>query len=120
MDRDVHKHIKDCTCQRDENPIVLNAITFYKMSPVAPKWDKAMVEYMTTNVMPEKMRKFWQRYLKKHSQDYCTIANQIYHQGKEGSLRICMIEAKYLEVLFYAHSCLLGGHFSLLKLRPKL
>ena len=82
------------------------------MSLVAPKWAKAMVEYMNTNVMPEKMSKVRQRYLQKHAQDYCIIANQLYHQAKDGSLRICVIEAKYLEVLFHAHSCLPGGHYS--------
>ena len=91
---------------------MLNAITLYNMSLVAPKWAEAMVEYMTTNVVPEKMSKFWQRYFQKHSQDYCIIANQLYHQGKYESLKICVIEAEYLEVLFHAHPCLLGGHFS--------
>ena len=90
---------------------MLNAITLYKMSPVAPKWAKAMVEYMTTNVMPDKISKVWQRYLQNHSQDYCIISNQLYHRGKDGSLRICVTKAKYLEVLFHAHSCLQSGHF---------
>ena len=91
---------------------MLNAITLYKMSPVAPKWLEAMVEYMTTNVMPKKMSKVWQRYLQKHSQDYCIIANQLYHHGKYGSLRICVTKAEYVEVLLHAHSCLPSGHFS--------
>ena len=56
MNKDVHEYIRECTCRRDENPIVLNAITLYKML-VAPKWAKAMVEYMTINVMPKKMSK---------------------------------------------------------------
>ena len=90
---------------------MLNAITLYKKSPIAPKWAKAMVEYMTTNVMPENMSKVRQRYLKKHAQDYSIIANQLYHQGKDGSLRICVTEAEYLEVLFHAQSCLPRGHF---------
>ena len=75
MDMDMHKYIRECTFQRDKSPLVLNAITLYKMSPVAPKWAEAMVEYMTTNVVPEKMEKVRQRYLQKHSQDYCIIAN---------------------------------------------
>ena len=79
LNKHVHKHIKECTCWRDKSPIVFNAIILYKVSPVAPKWAKTMVEYMTTNVMPEKMSKVWQRYLQKHSQDYCSIANQLYH-----------------------------------------
>ena len=112
MYRDVHKHIRECTCQTKENQALMNAITLYKMSLVAPKWAEALVEYMTTNVVPKKMGKVRQRYLQKQSQDYCIIANQLYHRGKDGSLRICITEAKYLEVLFHAHSCLPGGHFS--------
>ena len=95
-----------------ENPIVLNSITLYKMNPIAPKWAEAMVEYMTTNVVPEGMSKVRQRYLQKHAQDYCVIANQLYHRGKDDSLRICVTEAEYLGILFHAHSCLPGGHFS--------
>ena len=91
---------------------MINTITLYKMSPVAPKWAKAMVEYMTTNVMLEKMSKAWQRYLQKHSQDYCIISSQLYHQGKDKSLRICVTKAEYLEILFHAHSCLPGGHLA--------
>ena len=79
MYKDMHEHIRECTCQRDKIQAMINAITLYKMSPVAPKWAEAMVEYMTTNVMPEKMSKVWQRYLQKLSQDYCIIANQFYH-----------------------------------------
>ena len=119
MYKDVHKHIRECTCQQDKSPMMVNAITLYKMSPVAPKWTKAMIEYMTTNVMPKNMSKVWQRYLQKHSQDYCIIANQLYHQGKEESLRICVIKAKHLKVLFHAHSCLLGGHFFAAKVMAK-
>ena len=78
MNKDVYKYIKECTCLRDRSLVMLNAITLYKMSPIAPKWAEAMVEYMTTNVMPEKMSKVWQRYLQKQSQDYCIIANQLY------------------------------------------
>ena len=112
MYRDVHKHIRECTCQAQEIQALMNAITLYKMSPVAPNWAEAMVEYMTTNVVPKKMSKVRQRYLQKHSQEYCIIANQLYHRGKDGSLRICVTEAEYLEVLFHAHSCLPGGDFS--------
>ena len=79
MYKDVHEHIREYICQRDEMFMMLNAITLYKMSPVASKWAKAMVEYMTTKVMPEKMSKVWQRYLQKHSQDYYIIANQLYY-----------------------------------------
>ena len=106
MNKDVHEYIGLCSCQIRENPIVLNYITLYKMKPIAIKWKKAMVEYMTTKVMPKKISKIRHRYLKKHTHDYCIIANQLYHNGKDGSLRLCVIEAKYLEFLLHAHSCL--------------
>ena len=112
MHKDVHEHIRECNCQKDKSQAMISAITLYKMFLVAPKWAEAMVEYMTTNVMPKRMSKVWQRYLQKHSQDYCIIANQLYYQGKDKSLRICVTKAEYLEVLFHAHSCLPGGHFS--------
>ena len=64
---------------------MLNAFTLYKMSPIAPKWAEAMVEYMTINMMLEKMSKVWQTYLQKQSQEYCITANQLYYQGKDGS-----------------------------------
>ena len=48
MYKDVHEHIKECTCQWDGSPVMHNDITLYKMSPIAPKWVEAMVEYMTT------------------------------------------------------------------------
>ena len=67
MYRDVHKHIRECTCQTEKSQALMNAITLYKLPLVAPKWAKAMVEYMTTNVVPKRMGKVRQRYLQKHS-----------------------------------------------------
>ena len=72
MSNDVHEYIRGYIYQIRKNPIVLECITLYKMAPIA---QEAMVEYMTTNVMPKKMIKLRQRYLQKHAQDYCIIAN---------------------------------------------
>ena len=55
MNKDVHKYIRECTCQKEKSLVVLNAVTLYKMSPISSKWEKAMVEYMTTNLMPKNM-----------------------------------------------------------------
>ena len=57
MEKDVHEYIRECMCQKDKSTVVHNAIFLYKMSSIAPKWAKSMVEYMTTNVMPKKMSK---------------------------------------------------------------
>ena len=40
------------------------------------------------------------------------IGDQLYHRGKDGNLRLCVLEKKYLEILHHAHAGMLGGHFS--------
>ena len=58
------------------------------------------------------MSKVRQRYLKKQAQDFCIIAAQLYHRGKDGTLRICVLESEYVSILEHAHASILGGHFS--------
>ena len=58
------------------------------------------------------MSKTRQIYLQKQAADFCLIANQLYHHGKDDQLQICVIESEYLGVLEHAHSSILGGHFS--------
>ena len=94
------------------NPIVVNATTLYQLSPIAPKWIETLVKHLTTRVIPEKMSKKQQRYLEKYVEEFSIIANQLYHRGKGGNLRICVIESDYKLVLTHAHSYAFGGHFS--------
>ena len=75
MHKDVHEYIQGCACWMGDNPNVLNCITLYKVQPIAPKWIEALVEYLSTNMMLERMSQAWQIYLKKHLQDFCIIAN---------------------------------------------
>ena len=77
-------------------PIVVNAITLYQLSPIASKWSKTLVEYLTTRVIPEKVSKKWQRYLEKCAQEFSIIANQLYHRSKDGNLRPCVTENEYI------------------------
>lgn len=64
------------------------------------------------------MGKMWQRYLQKQEQDYCIISNQLYHKGKDGSLRMCVVESKYVPILEHAHASILGRHY--FKMKPCL
>ena len=50
--------------------------------------------------------------MQKQAQDFCIIANQQYHRGKEGQMRIYVTEKEYVAVLAHAHSSIPGGHFS--------
>ena len=58
------------------------------------------------------MSKKRQRYLEKYAQEFSIIANQLYHRGKDGNLRICVTESEYVPVLTHAHSYASGGDFS--------
>ena len=51
--------------------------------------------------------------MEKYAQEFSIIANQLYHRGKDGNLRICMTESEYVPVLTHAHSYASKGHFSL-------
>ena len=112
MRKDVYDYVRGCSCEMGENLVVVNAITLYQKSPVAPKWAETLVEYLTTRVIPEKMSKKRQSYLEKYAQEFSIIANQLYHRGKDGNLRICVIESEYVPVLTHAHSYASGGNFS--------
>ena len=37
---------------------------------------------------------------------------QLYHQGKDRSLRVRVLENKYVPILEHAHASVPGGHFS--------
>ena len=112
MRKDVYDYVRRCSCEMGANPSVVNAITLYQLSPIAPKWAETLVEYLTTRVIPEKMSKKRQRYLEKYAQEFSIIANQLYHRAKDGNLRICGAGSEYVLVLTHAHSYAFGGHFS--------
>ena len=111
MRKDVYDYVRGCSCEMGANLVAVNAITLYQLSPIAPKWAKTLVEYLTTRVIPEKMSKKRQRYLKKYAEEFSIIANQLYHRGKHGNLRICVIESEYVPILIHAHSYAFEGHF---------
>ena len=56
-----------------------------------------------THTFPENMSKVRQRYLQKQAADFCMIANQLHHRGKDDQLRICVTENEYLGVLEQGH-----------------
>ena len=58
------------------------------------------------------MSKKRQRYLEKYAQEFSIIANQLYHRGKDGNLRICVAKSEYVPVLTHARSYASDGHFS--------
>ena len=87
MKKDVYDFVRGCSCNLGASPVDVNFITLYQVSIVAPKWAEALVEFLSTNVFLEKMSKLRLRYLQKQAQDFCIIANQLYHRGKDGMVR---------------------------------
>lgn len=50
--------------------------------------------------------------MQKQAQNLCLIANQLYHRGKDGSLRLCVLENEYVPILEHAHASVPGKHLS--------
>ena len=63
MKKDVYDLVRGCSCRRSASHVHLNFITLYQMTTIAPKWADTLVEFLSTNVFPEKMSKLRQRYL---------------------------------------------------------
>ncbi len=111
MRQDVYSYVRACTCGLGKEPTKTNAMTLFQINTIAPKWASTIVEYLTKKVYPEKMSKVRQRYLQKQAQDFCIIAEQLYYRGKDGILRICVLESEYVSILEHAHAGIPGGHF---------
>ena len=65
MKKDVYDFVRECSCRLGASPFELNFITLYQIPTIALKWAKALVEFLSTNVFPEKMSKLRQQYLQK-------------------------------------------------------
>ena len=65
--KDVYKYGRGCSCELGANSIVVNAITLYHLSAIAPRWAKTLVKYLITRVIPKKMSKERPRYLEKYT-----------------------------------------------------
>ena len=81
------------------------------MSLVAPKWAETLVKYLILRVIPKKMSKKRKRYFEKYTENCFITTNQCYNRGKDGNLRICVIEREYVPILTHAHSYVFKGHF---------
>lgn len=112
MRKDVFTLVNACGCQKNGSRCGGNVLTLNYTNAIAPKWAESLVEFLSTKLFPENMSKLQQRYLQKHAQDFCLIADQIYHRGKDGSLRVCVLENEYVPILEHAHASVPGGHFS--------
>ena len=62
------------------------ASTLFQINPIAPKWVGHIVHLLSTNTFPTSMNKVRQRYLQKQAHEFCLIANQLYHRGKDAQL----------------------------------
>lgn len=112
MQKDIFAMVQACGYQKDKGNFGNNALALYHVNTIASKWVESIVEFLTTETFLEKMGKLRQRYLHKQAQDYCIIANQVYHRGKDGCLRMFVLGSEYVPIMGHAHACIPSGHFS--------
>ena len=93
-----------------EQPSVLYATLFTVMEN--PRWASYIAEYLTKGQTDPKKPKHRRMQIEVEARDYTMIKGQLYKRGKDGSLRLCVPETKYIEILHHAHAGIGGGHFS--------
>ena len=109
----LHKHVENYVHHCDQcslSPPMRYVILFH-INPM-PKWSSYLVQYLKSQTLDNSMPKHWQQAIKMEAASYTLIGDELYRRGKDGNLRLCVPEEKYLELLHHAHVGIPGGHFS--------
>ncbi|MCO5580152.1 hypothetical protein L7F22_034019 [Adiantum nelumboides] len=94
---------------KSETPI--EHATLFKIS-VAPKWSDYIIDYLTSGILPEGMRKSRVRRITKEVENHVLIDDNLYRREKDDQLRMCATKEEHIPILEQAHSGQAGGHFS--------
>lgn len=106
---DTAEFVKHCPVCKEKKPIPY--ATLFHIS-LTPQWSSYIVQYLTNGHTDPKLTAQRKRAIEVEARDYTLIEEQLYKQGKDGNLWICVCESDYLSVLTHAHSGVGGGHFS--------
>ena len=107
LHEDANEYVRACVVCRAHDPI-LHATLYHTMG--VPKYAQHIYNYLTSSTISDQPNTK-KRLIILESQRYKIIGSQIYRIGPDGNLRLCVLEDKYLEVLFHAHSSAGNGHF---------
>ena len=67
-----------------------------------------MVDYLKHGNDNNKLPKHRAKLIQVEAENYTLIKDQLYKRGKDKSLRLCVPETKYLEILHHAHARIAG------------
>ena len=105
---DVIEYVQNCLKCKDDSPVPY--ATLYSITPL-PRWSSYIVEYLKKGHTDPDKPKHRKMLIEVEAQNYTMIEDQLYQRGKDGNLRLCVLETQYLEILHHAHAGIAGGHF---------
>ena len=109
----LHKHVENYVHHCDQCSLSppVRYVTLFHINPM-PKWSSYLVQYLKNQTLDNSMPKHQQQAIKIEAANNTLIGDNLYCRGKDGSLRLCVLEEKYLESLHHAHAGMLDGYFS--------
>ena len=107
LHEDAATYVRSCVTCRANNP-VLHATLYHTMG--IPEYAQYIYDYLTKGDI-KGGNKAKHRIVILESQKYKVVGRQLYRLSPDGTLRLCVPEARYLEVLSHAHAGAGSGHF---------
>ena len=87
----------------DENLFVVTAY---------PEWYAGIVEFLTTQQLPDDWSKEERRKVRENSQKFAVMGHRLFRRGTDGVLRRCVAATEVPTILEACHDSACGGHFS--------
>lgn len=82
------------------------------MVTAQPEWYAGIVEFLTTQQMPEDWIKEERTKVRVNSRHFIVIGHRLFRRGADGILRRCVSEVEVPTILEACHDSACGGHFS--------
>ena len=85
--------------------------TLYKATPI-PGWAAEIFACISSGKVVKDIPLHKKRKIEIDSKDYTLVGDQLYKNGIDGQLLLCVGDAEYIPILHQAHSGVDSGHFS--------
>ena len=106
LTKNVADYIQQCPNCIQKEPI--SHATLYLMM-AALHWANYIVSYLKGKDLD--LPKHRLRAIAQETQDYTLVGEQVYKQGKDQVLRLCVPKEKYIPILEHANACIAKEHF---------
>ena len=77
-----------------------------------PDWYAGIVEFLTTQKLPEDWTKEERRKVRVNSRHFVVVGHRLFRRGADGLLRRYVSRLRFLSILEACHDSACGGHFS--------